>query len=75
MMNEELVMETLMDCKPYLTCWKEVEEIVKNVLKGSSDIQDFMRILERLIERESNVLLRTDMKILLSELRSKLKRK
>ncbi|MEM2214491.1 MAG: hypothetical protein QXD66_06510 [Candidatus Nezhaarchaeales archaeon] len=74
-MNEELVMEAFMDCKPYLTCWKEIEETVKTILKESSDIQDFMRILERLIERESNVLLRTDMKILLSELRSKLKRK
>lgn len=75
MMIEDLVMEAFTDCKPYLTCWREMEEIIETILKESLDIYDFMSRLERLIEQESNVLLRTDMKILLSELRSRLKRR
>lgn len=74
MIDEELVREAFMDCKPYLTSWREMEEIVEGILKESSDVHDFIRRLEKLIEHERNVLLKTDMRILLSELRSKLKR-
>lgn len=75
MMDEELVREVFIDCKPYLTCWREMEEIVERVLKESVDIHDFISRLEGLIERENNILLKTDMKILLSELKSKSRRR
>jgi flagellar biosynthesis component FlhA len=72
--GEEVVREALTNCKPYLTCWKEVEEVVEKLLKESSDIRDFVEKLERLAMREGNVLLKTDLKILASEIRSKLKK-
>lgn len=75
MLDEALVKEVFIDCKPYLTCWREMEEIVERTLKESLDVHDFMNRLERLIERESNVLLKTDMRILLSELKSKFKKR
>lgn len=75
MFDEAMVREAFVDCKPYLTCWREMEEIVEGVLKESLDVHDFANKLERLIERENNILLKTDMKILLSELKSRIKRR
>jgi len=72
--GEEIVKEALMDCKPYLTCWKEIEEIVDRLLSEASDVHDFLKRLERLATSEDNVLLKTDLRILASEVRSKLKR-
>lgn len=74
MRGEEIVKEALMDCKPYLTCWKEIEEIVDRLLSEASDVHDFLKRLERLATSEDNVLLKTDLRILASEVRSKLKR-
>lgn len=74
MRDEEAIKEAIMDCKPYLTCWREVEEVVAKVLKESSDIRDFTGKLEEIAERESNVLLKTDLKILISELKSKFRK-
>jgi len=72
--GEEVIKEALMDCKPYLTCWKEVEEAVGRLLKEASDVRDFVERLERLAASEANVLLKTDLRILASEIRSKLKK-
>jgi len=72
--GEEIVKEALMDCKPYLTCWKEIEEIVDRLSSEASDVHDFLKRLERLATSEDNVLLKTDLRILASEVRSKLKR-
>ena len=74
MRGEEIVKEALMDCKPYLTCWREIEEIVDRLLSEASDVHDFLKRLERLATSEDNVLLKTDLRILASEVRSKLKR-
>ena len=72
--SEEVVRRALMDCKPYLTCWREVEEVVERLLKEASDARDFVERLERLAVSENNVLLKTDLRILASEVRSKLKK-
>lgn len=72
--GEEVVREALVDCKPYLACWREVEEVVERLLKEACDAHDFAERLERLAASESNVLLKTDLRILVSELRSKLKK-
>jgi flagellar biosynthesis component FlhA len=72
--GEEVVREVLVDCKPYLACWREVEEVVERLLKEACDAHDFVERLERLAASESNVLLKTDLRILVSELRSKLKK-
>lgn len=74
MKDGELVKEAFTNCKPYLTCWREMEEIVEEILRESLDVHDFMSRLERLIERESSILLKTDMRILLSELKSKFRK-
>jgi flagellar biosynthesis component FlhA len=72
--GKEVIREALVDCKPYLTCWREVEEVVERLLKEASDARDFVERLERLAVSESDVLLKTDLRILASEVRSKLKR-
>jgi len=72
---EELIREALMDCRPYLACWKEVEEVVERLLNEVSDVRDFVERLEKLAMKESNVLLKTDLRILASEVRSKLRGK
>ncbi len=70
---EEVIREALMDCKPYLACWREVEEVVNKLLNEASDARDFIERLERLAMSESDVLLKTDLRIFISEVRSKLK--
>ena len=72
--GEEVVRDALVDCKPYLTCWREVEEVVERLLKEASDVHDLVERIERLAVNESDVLLRTDLRILASEIRSKLKK-
>jgi len=72
--GEEVIREALVDCKPYLTCWKEVEEAVERLLKEASDVRDFVERLERLAASEANVLLKTDLRILASEVRLRLKK-
>jgi len=72
--GEEVVRDALVDSKPYLTCWKEVEEVVERLLKEASDVHDLVERLERLAVNESDVLLRTDLRILASEIRFKLKK-
>ncbi len=74
MKGEEVVRDALVDSKPYLTCWKEVEEVVERLLKEASDVHDLVERLERLAVNESDVLLRTDLRILASEIRFKLKK-
>ncbi len=74
MRGEEVIREALVDCKPYLTCWKEVEEAVERLLKEASDVRDFVERLERLAASEANVLLKTDLRILASEVRLRLKK-
>jgi len=69
-----VIREALVDCKPYLTCWKEVEEAVERLLKEASDVRDFVERLERLAASEANVLLKTDLRILASEVRLRLKK-
>ncbi|MEM4576854.1 MAG: hypothetical protein QW701_05260 [Candidatus Nezhaarchaeales archaeon] len=74
MKDEEAIKEAIMDCKPYLTCWREVEEVIARALKESSDIHEFMGKLEEKAEKEDNILLKTDLKILISELKSKFRK-
>ncbi|RLF04045.1 MAG: hypothetical protein DRJ60_07670 [Thermoprotei archaeon] len=68
------VLDALVDCKPYLVHWKEIESLIKKLLEESSDILDICSKLENLANKEEDPTLKTDLRILLSKLRSKIKK-
>ncbi|MHC1628461.1 MAG: hypothetical protein ACXQTI_06515 [Candidatus Nezhaarchaeales archaeon] len=74
MESVDVIDDVLMDCKPYLTHWREVESLIKRLLEESSDILDVCSKLEVIANEEKDPTLKTDLRILLSKLRSKIKK-
>lgn len=71
MMNiNEVMEEVLMDCKPYLVHWRRIEDLIKSIIKESEDVLTICSKLEVLASKEEDPTLKTDLRILVSRLKS-----
>lgn len=69
-MSLEEVRQALEDCKPYLTNWRAIEELLNDLLAESSSINSVIEDLEERATEESDPTLRTDIRILVSRLKT-----
>lgn len=68
----DIINDALVDSKPYLVNWKEVEDLVKRLSKESRDALEFCHKLEAMMCVEEDATLKTDLRILLLNLKAKI---
>ncbi|MDI9619834.1 MAG: hypothetical protein QFX33_03380 [Candidatus Nezhaarchaeota archaeon] len=72
MVDNDILNEVLTDCKPYLAKLKEIEGLLEELSSQGLTLTDLCSRLESAAKAERDPLLKTDIRILLSELRAKI---